>query len=99
MKRRKLLTPAYHNIILQNYMPTFNKHAKLLTKVLADQSRLKGCIDIEDYAIRSTLDSTMGNLVCIMRLRKCQRFMKLIFVPTVLLFIASCKGKHSPSPE
>lgn len=54
--------PAYHSVVLQNYVSAFNKHAKILTKVLADHSRLKGCIDIEDYVLKSTLDSTMGNI-------------------------------------
>lgn len=56
--------PAYHNVVLQNYMPVFNKNSKLLTEVLADQCRLRKFIDIEDYAMRSTLDTSMGNFIC-----------------------------------
>ncbi|KAK7603326.1 hypothetical protein V9T40_003325 [Parthenolecanium corni] len=63
LDRKKLLMPAYHNVVLQNYMPVFNKNSKLLTEVLADQCRLRKFIDIEDYAMRSTLDTSMETML------------------------------------
>lgn len=72
LKRRNLLMPAFHSAVLQNYIPAFNKHAKILTQVLADHSKLNGCVDIENYAYRSTLNSIIGN-----SLGKCYQYKRI----------------------
>ncbi|KAK7576458.1 hypothetical protein V9T40_012744 [Parthenolecanium corni] len=51
--RRKMLTPTFHFKVLENYIPIFNRNAKLLTKKLSEQSEP---VDIDAYISLCTLD-------------------------------------------
>lgn len=52
--RRKMLTPTFHFKILENFIPVFNRNAKLLTKKLTDA--MKTAVDVDSYVSLCTLD-------------------------------------------
>ncbi|XP_065220165.1 cytochrome P450 4C1-like [Planococcus citri] len=54
--RRKMLTPTFHFKILDNFIPIFNRNAKLLTKKLASASAECSAVDVDSYVSLCTLD-------------------------------------------
>lgn len=64
-KRRRLLTPAFHFQILDNFFDTFNKSANILCQQLgasqSDDSLIGKEIDVFPYLKRCTLDIICGN--------------------------------------
>jgi len=58
--RRKLLTYTFHFKILETYIPTFNKHAKLLTKKL--ENMVDG--DSQRVSIYSHMTLCALDIVC-----------------------------------
>ena len=59
---RRLLTPAFHFKILDNFVDVFNKNAAILTQVLAkeiEQSKTQE-INIVQFMKRCTLDIICG---------------------------------------
>ncbi len=59
--RRKLLTPAFHFRILEDYMQVFNEQGATLAEVLREDGLKKGGggLDIFPYVTRCTLDVIM----------------------------------------
>jgi cytochrome P450 len=57
--RRKLLTPAFHFKILEDFLPIFNEQSDVLVKVLREATD-KEFIDIFDVIIPCTLDVICG---------------------------------------
>lgn len=66
-RNRRLLTPAFHFQILDNFFDVFNKNAKIFCDLLDDElSSTKGKakeIDIFPYLKRSTLDVICGTYI------------------------------------
>ncbi|KAG8196950.1 hypothetical protein JTE90_009009 [Oedothorax gibbosus] len=54
--RRKLLTPAFHFRILDEFIPLFNEHAKLFAKILANKMETNTYINIAPLTSLCTLD-------------------------------------------
>ncbi|XP_067139879.1 LOW QUALITY PROTEIN: uncharacterized protein [Centruroides vittatus] len=65
-KRRKLLTPAFHFRILEDFVPTIEEHAKRLVKKLREEIG-KECFDIVPFITMCSLDilceTAMGEYV------------------------------------
>lgn len=58
--RRKLLTYTFHFKILETYIPTFNKHAMLLTKELGKTIGHNQRVSIYPYMTLCALDIVGG---------------------------------------
>ena len=56
-----MLTPTFHFKILENFMPIFNRNAKLLAKKLA--SAKGSAVDVDSYVSLCTLDIICGKFV------------------------------------
>nr|AAT38513.1 ubiquitous cytochrome P450 [Phyllopertha diversa] len=54
-KHRKIITPAFHFQILEEFIEVFNSQADVLVKKLKEESK-KGTIDIYPFIARCTLD-------------------------------------------
>jgi len=60
-KRRKMLTPAFHFKILEDFIPIMNEQSDVLISVLREATK-KEFIDISDVIIPCTLDIICGML-------------------------------------
>lgn len=57
--RRKLLTPAFHFRILEDFLGVFDEHARVFTRLLSEHEGLKS-IDIVPHVTMATLDIICG---------------------------------------
>ena len=61
-QRRRLLTPAFHFKILENFLPFFNKNCLILCNQIENRMESsKGEMDVFPLFIRCTLDIICGN--------------------------------------
>lgn len=56
--RRKMLTPTFHFKILENFIPIFNRNAKLLTKNFTSSKNT--AVEVDSYVSLCTLDIICG---------------------------------------
>lgn len=59
-KMRKILTPAFHFKILENFIDVFNRHNKILVKVLRTEMNSREPINIYKYITQCALDNVCG---------------------------------------
>jgi hypothetical protein len=60
--RRKMLTPAFHFRILEEFLNVFNEQSRILVEMLSEKAR-DGCeFDIYPYTTNCTLDIICGSL-------------------------------------
>lgn len=59
-----MLTPAFHFRILENFLPVFNEHARIFTRVLA-QHEGHGAVDIVPPSTMATLDIICGIIIIV----------------------------------
>lgn len=59
--RRKLLTPAFHFRMLEEFLPVFYDQAQNLTQIMAEHKNL-GSVNIVPLVARATLDVLCGNV-------------------------------------
>lgn len=58
-KHRKIITPAFHFQILEEFINVFNSQSDVLVDKLKEESK-KGTIDIYPFIARCTLDIICG---------------------------------------
>lgn len=59
--RRKLLTPAFHFRILEDFVPVLNEQARVFTEILTEHENLKA-VNIISPVEMATLDVICGNM-------------------------------------
>lgn len=56
-KHRKILRPAFHTPVINNFVPVFNEHALLLCHTIAQGQTFP---DLHEYIVNVTLDVICG---------------------------------------
>ena len=58
--RRKMLTPAFHFRILEEFLNVFNEQSRVLVEMLNEKAHDRRAFDIYPYTTNCTLDIICG---------------------------------------